>query len=176
MLRGIRKALVVGCSGSGKTTVARRLAAKLGAPHVELDALHHGERWAPRVTFADDVDRATQAPAWVVDGNYPAVRELLWSRAEAVVWVDPPRLVIERQVIWRSVSRWLMGVELWNGNREKGPRHWLDPEHPIRWAWKTHPEYREVYGARFADPGWQRLVRVRLRSRREVEAFFAELE
>jgi adenylate kinase family enzyme len=167
----MKRVLVVGCSGSGKSTIARWLATRLGSPHVELDALHHGPNWVPRPTFEADVDKATRAPAWVVDGNYAAVRELLWSRADTVVWLDLPRWLVEWRVILRSARRWAMRIELWNGNREPSPLAWLDPEHPVRWSWTKHREYRERYAQRFAHPTWAGLLRIRLRSPAEVHAF-----
>ena len=42
----MKRISVVGSSGSGKTTVARRIAEALDAPHVELDELHWGPDWA----------------------------------------------------------------------------------------------------------------------------------
>lgn len=167
----MERVVVVGACGSGKTTFGRSLAVRLGVEFVELDALHHGPAWVPRPTFAEDVDRRTCGTAWVVDGNYSAVRELLWSRADTVVWLDLPLWLVEWRVVRRSFVRWAAREELWNGNREPGPLDWLDPEHPIRWAWKRHPEYRVEYAARFEDPAWGRLKRVRLRSTREVRAF-----
>jgi hypothetical protein len=167
----MQRVLVIGASGSGKSTLARSLAARLRVAVVELDAVHHGPGWAPRPTFADDVDVATRGPAWVVDGNYAAVRELLWSRADTVVWLDLPRWIVEWRVVRRSLVRWVARTDLWNGNREPSPLGWLDPEHPVRWSWMKHGEYRVRYAERFADPAWARLVRVRLRSRAEVRAF-----
>jgi adenylate kinase family enzyme len=167
----MKRVLVVGSSGSGKSTMARWLAARLGAPHVELDALQHGSNWVPRPTFEDDVDEATRAITWVVDGNYPTVRELLWSRADTVVWLDLPRWLIEWRVVLRSARRWAMRIELWNGNREPSPLRWLDPEHPVRWSWTKHREYRERYTQRFADPAWADLLRIRLRTPADVDAF-----
>jgi hypothetical protein len=167
----MRRVLVVGSSGSGKTTFACALAARLGVARVELDALHHGPSWTQRPTFAADVDAATRGEAWVVDGNYAAVRDLLWSRADTVVWLDLPRWVVEWQVVTRSIARWVNRTELWNGNREPGPLGWLDPEHPIRWSWTKHLEHRARYAARFADPANAAVTRVRLRSRAEVRAF-----
>jgi adenylate kinase family enzyme len=167
----MHRILVVGASGSGKSTVARFLAARLGVPWVELDAIYHGADWAPRPTFTEDVDTATRGVAWVVDGNYAPVRELLWSRADAVVWLDLPRWLVEWRVVRRSLARWVMRTELWNGNREASPLGWLDPGHPVRWSWTKHAEYRVRYAARFTDPAWAHLLRVRLRTRAEVQAF-----
>lgn len=53
-----RRIAVVGASGSGKTTFARRLAERLGIPHIELDAIHWGPDWTPA---RDDDFRARTA-------------------------------------------------------------------------------------------------------------------
>jgi len=171
MLTAVQRVVVVGNSGSGKSTLARAIARRRGLTHHELDAFFHGPSWTPRPSFADDVDQATTGEGWVVDGNYGGVRELLWSRADTVVWLDLPRLLVELQVVQRSFLRWVMREELWNGNREPGPIGWLTPDHPVRWSWNKHAEYRVRYGALFADPAYAHLRRVRLRSRAEVDSF-----
>ena len=56
---------------------------------------------------------------WVVDGNYSAVRDLVWDRADTVVWLDLPRLVVVRRITTRSIRRVVRREELWNGNRER---------------------------------------------------------
>ena len=104
--------------------------------------------------------------AWVVDGNYGPVRHLTWSRATTIVWLDLPRWLVMRQVVWRSLTRGLLRRELWNGNRES-PRMWLDPTHPMRWAWSTHARRRAEYAPQM-DERW-----VRLTSRREVRRWLA---
>ncbi len=167
----MQRVLVVGSSGSGKSTLARSLATRLRTTLVELDALQHGPGWVSRPTFGEDVDAATQRSAWVVDGNYPVVRELLWSRADTVVWLDLARWLVEWRVVRRSFGRWVARTELWNGNREPSPLRWRHPEHPVRWSWEKHAEYRALYAARFADPAWAHLVRIRLRTPGEVRAF-----
>jgi len=167
----MRRILIVGCSGSGKTTLAIAIAKRLAIPCIELDALHWGPGWSPRPSFAADVESHTRAPSWVTDGNYATVRELLWSRADTVIWLDLPRLVVEWQVVCRSLVRWVEREEMWNGCVEPSPLGWGDPEHPVRWAWEKHAEYRECYQARFADPAWEHLSRIRLRSRERVRQF-----
>jgi adenylate kinase family enzyme len=138
--------VVVGSSGAGKSALAERLASIVGGPHVELDAMQHGADWAPATSdeLRARVDAATRGERWVADGNYSAVRSLLWERATGLVWIDYSRSVLIRRVVSRSVHRALTRVELWNGNREHW-RQWNDPEHPIRWAWSTHARLRAEY-------------------------------
>jgi hypothetical protein len=55
----------------------------------------------------------------VVDGNYSRMRDIVWSRVDTVIWVDPPRHRAMRQFIWRTLRRMATRAELWNGNREQ---------------------------------------------------------
>ncbi len=161
----MRRVLVVGVSGAGKTTVSRAITAATGLPHIELDALWHDEGWTNpgEAEFVRRVDVATAGEEWVADGNYGAVRELLWSRATHVVWLDYPRWVGSARAIRRTAGRLIRRPELWNGNREQW-RTVLSAEHPIRWGWGKHPEYRARYSAMFADPAYAEVVKVRLRT------------
>ncbi len=170
---------MVGVSGSGKTTFASRLAEALDLPYLELDSIFHQPGWQPRdpVAFRDEVARFVDGGAWVVDGNYGAVRDLVWGRADAVIWLDPPKAVAMWQIITRTLGRILLRRELWNGNREVISNLWQrDPEYNIvLWTWSTHAENRARYAAAAEDPAWSQLRFVRLRSRREVRDFFGQL-
>lgn len=169
---------VVGNPGSGKSWLGRRLAERLGVPYVELDALNHQPGWVPLP--AEDlraaVGQVTAGPGWVVDGNYSAVREdLVWPRADTVVWLDLSRRAVARQVTWRTVVRLLTRQELWNGNRETWRNLFsVNPEQSIIvWSWTRHRRYRHRYGRAVRDPRWAHLRFVRLRSRREVGDFLS---
>ena len=148
--------VVVGTSGSGKTTMAKALSAALGAPRIELDAINWQPGWRPisieePEEFFRRVAEAAAGEAWVIDGNYTKAREAHWSRATAFVWMDTGRWVVMRQVIWRSFSRALSKQELWPGTGNKELfRKWLDKEHPIRWAWDTRAMVRARYEKLFA--------------------------
>jgi adenylate kinase family enzyme len=163
---------VVGNSGSGKSTLGRALAARLGVPYVELDAVYHQQDWQPlpAAEFLSRVDAITTTGGWVVDGNYSAVRDLVWARADTVVVIDLPRHVVMRQVIWRTVRRAAFRVELWNGNRERWRNLFtLDPrESVIVWAWHRHSVYRDRYLATANDLRWRDLTFVRIQSRTDA--------
>jgi adenylate kinase family enzyme len=164
---------VIGCSGAGKTTFGKRLAARLGCAFVELDAIYHQANWT---RLADDVFRARVEAAlssdkWVCDGNYSAVHPIVRARATDVVWLNPPKGVVMAQVVWRSVVRAAMPqAELWNGNRES-VRRWLNAEHPIRWAWSTFEKKRVDYEARMTQPEYAHLHFHRLQTRPATRAF-----
>lgn len=178
MIACVRRVVVVGTSGAGKTRLAKRLAAELGVPHVELDALYNGPGWRPREAedFRRAVERATAGEGWVVDGNYRLlVQDIVTERADTLVWLDLSRPVVMWQILARTLGRLLLRRELWNGNRER----WrnlatLDPQESIvLWAWTTHGARRERYEARLASGAWGHLHVERLRTRRQVARFLS---
>lgn len=154
------RVLISGISGSGKTTVARALEARLGLPRHELDALHHGPGWVKRAEFEADVAAFADEPRWVTEDQYTGLLgDHLWQRADTVVWLDLPRATVMRQVVRRTLVRAVTRAELWNGNRES-VRDWLDPGHPVRWAWKQHAGYRERVAEFIAAHPRVRVVRL----------------
>ncbi|MDD3837448.1 MAG: hypothetical protein PHG43_06385 [Phenylobacterium sp.] len=172
---------VVGTSGAGKSTLAERLAAALHVPYIELDAINWQPGWVGLnetdvPEFKRRVDAAIAAEAWVLAGNYGDVRDAVWSRATDLVWLDYSRAVVMRRVMWRSFVRSLSRRELWpgTGNREEW-RKWLEPEHPMRWAWSTHHRRRREYAQRIADPRWAHLRVHRLTRPREADALETRL-
>ncbi|MEV4136336.1 shikimate kinase [Dactylosporangium sp. NPDC049742] len=140
---------VVGNSGSGKSTLGKALATRLGVPFVELDAIHHLPGWQPIdvTAFRKQVGELADGDGWVIDGNYSAVRDLVWARADTVIWFDLPRRTVMRQLLWRTLRRGVTRQVLWNGNREHlGNLFRLDPQRSIlRWCWTRHHVYRDRY-------------------------------
>jgi adenylate kinase family enzyme len=174
----VRRVSVVGTSGSGKSTLAKRLAVVLGVPHLELDSVFHQPGWEPLPVdeFQRLVTERTSGDEWVIDGNYSAVRPIVWARADTVAWLDLPKRTVMRQIIGRTFRRVAGRQELWNGNRERWRNFFsLDPqESVIAWAWQKHGEYRERYGSAARDPANAHLAFIRLTSRRDVARFLAD--
>ena len=174
----MQRVSVVGNSGSGKSTMARQLAAALGVPHLELDSVFHQPGWEPLPAdeFRRVVDAAVAGDGWVMDGNYSAVRPIVWARADTVVWLDLPRRTVMRQVVWRTLRRAVIRQELWNGNREslRNFLTWAPEESIISWAWHNHGKYRDRYAAAAADPANAHLTFIRLTSRSAITRFLGE--
>lgn len=170
----MHRVLVVGSSGSGKTTVASQIADRLNLPHLELDAVMHADGWnsTPDPEFQRIVGEFASNDHWVIDGNYTShgMVEVVWPRADTVVWTDMPRRVVMSQVIRRTLRRMVTREKLWNGLTEPlSNLYKRDPyENIIVWAWTRYDHVREKYETAIADGSWDHAVVHRLRSRGEV--------
>jgi hypothetical protein len=161
----------VGSTGSGKTMFARALAGILDVPCVELDALNWEANWAmaSEAVFRARVEAATRAEAWVVDGNYGGrgAREIVWGRADTVVWLDYPLWLILARLTRRNLARIRGGEEIWpgTGNRETIRNSFFSRDSLYVWAFTTYrrrnrllpellarPEYAHLAVHRFTGP------------------------
>lgn len=159
-----RRMVVKGSSGVGKSTLAVELARRLGLPHVDLDALHHGPGWtAPtaedfRATVLAALDAAPDG--WVVDGNDDAkLGDTVVGSADTVVWLDLPLAIKLRRIFGRTLSRVWNRTDLWGGNRETWRGTFASRDSILVWAVRQHRAQRRELPARFGgDP---RLFRLR---------------
>ena len=171
--------VVVGPSCSGKTTVARRIAACVAAPHIELDALHWTRPdWRlPTVEeFRARVDEATRGERWVADGNYSKVRDLVWGRADTVVWLD----VALPSTIWRLIKRtWQRSrtsVRLWGRQQETLRNALFSRESLLLYSVRTDRRRRRTYAALAENPAYEHLHVMRLRGQRAIDRWLEDLE
>ncbi|MGA0610504.1 AAA family ATPase [Caldimonas sp. KR1-144] len=169
--------VIIGTSGCGKSTLARALAKAQQAPHVELDALHWAADWTPRrkSEFIEGVRAATQAERWVADGNYGVVRDVLWSRATHIVWLNFGRGVVIARVIGRTLRRSLLGEPLWSGNRETLRRAFFSRESIVLWSLTTFHKNRRKYAELRGDAAYAHLHWIELRTPREARRFLESM-
>ena len=164
-----RVAIVATASGCGKTTVGRSLAAILGAPFVELDAIHWQAGWTELDTaeLRRRVEPLVEQDAWVVDGAYRGkLGDLVLERADTVVWLDLPRRVWLPRLVLRTLRRALTREELWNGNRESLWGAISHDDSLVRYALANDRRRRHSYPRELA-----RFRVARLRTQAEVDAF-----
>ena len=153
----LARVVVVGSSCSGKTTFARELAAVLGSPHVELDALHWGPEWVPKPEpeFARLTDVATAAPRWVVD------------------WLNLGFATVFARALRRTMRRSLTGEELYAGNRESLGRAFLSRESILLWVLQTYGRRRREFQS--LKQGAQDLQWFEFRHQSEASAFLQSI-
>jgi adenylate kinase family enzyme len=168
---------VIGTSGSGKTAFADKLARILHIPHVELDALHWEANWIPahRENFRSRVREAVGAERWVVDGNYSkSARDLVWGRADTIVWLDYSFTVTIGRLLRRTICRLVTGEECCNGNRERVGMA-LSRDSIILWALQSYKRHRMEYPLLLATQEQRGARTVRLHSPKEADRWLMRL-
>lgn len=167
------RVLIAGVTGSGKTTLARRLARLWSLEHIELDALFHGPNWTPRPEFLDDVRAFAATDRWVTEWQYTSkgTDEIMTPRAQLAVWLDYPYPVVRRRLICRTLGRSILRTGMYNGNVEKPIWQLLatnDPEENIL-AWQATT--RGYWSAKMPETRqrFPHLTIVRLTHPRETE-------
>jgi adenylate kinase family enzyme len=161
----------MGTTCSGKSTLARALAARHDVPYLELDALYWGADWSQPEpeAFRERVEPFVRGDAWVVDGNYTSkLGDLVLRRADTVVWLDPPLARVLWRVWRRTIRRITSRTELWSGNRETWRNAFFTRDSLFVWAVKTHRRFRRGMPVRFATDELSHVRLVRLRSPQEI--------
>ena len=177
--RSPRRIVVVGSTGSGKTTLAAHAAAIIGGPHVELDALYHEPGWIPAEpeVFRARVRAAIADQAcWVTDGGYRTlVWDITWPIADEIVWLDYPFRLTFWRVLRRTLRRRLRNEHLWNGNRESLRSMFFSRDSLLLFAVRNRAKYRESYPEALRAPHVAHVPVERLQSPREAEAWLRKL-
>lgn len=170
----MRKVLVIGSGGAGKSTCARRLGELLRIEVIHLDALYWNAGWVetPKPVWAERVAELVRREAWIMDGNYSGTFDIRFEACDAVVFLDLPRLlclwrVLQRTLLYRKRSRPDMAA----GCPEKLDRDFLVF---LQWIWNYPKQSRPKILARMRENAGSKKV-VHLRSRAEVERYLSEV-
>jgi ATPase family protein associated with various cellular activities (AAA) len=178
-LAGCDRILILGRTGSGKTTLAREVAAALDVPHVELDSLYFGPDFstAPLDLLRERTTAAIAGERWVTDGNKRAVRDLVWPRADTIIWLDYPFYVSFWRLAKRARSRTasLSAQASESGRRSGLPKQMLAAAKGVLTALRSHRGQRQEYPRLFAQPENRHLAVARLRSPRATRQWLARV-
>ena len=171
----MKRVVVFGTTGSGKSRLAERLSRRFGLRIVELDALFWGRDWqpAPLELFRYRVENEIRDGDWIVVGVYGQVRDLTWRAADTLIWLDLPLTLVMWRLFWRTVRRAFTKEDLWGtGNCETFANAFFSRQSILLYALKTHRRNRERFEIECAFLGKDKNI-VRLKSAREVEAFLS---
>lgn len=148
-VRRARRVLLHGVSGSGKSTAAAAIGARLGLPvHLADDEFGWLPGWVQRPVdeMRASVSAAASEPAWVFDTAYGAFRDLVEPRADAVIGLDYPRLLSLGRLVRRTLVRIIDRRPICNGNVET-PRMLFSPDSIIVWHFRSFARKRATMRA-----------------------------
>lgn len=174
-----KRVVVIGTTSSGKSTLAKQLADLFALEFIELDALFWEPNWKEAETpvFRERVDRVVQAQGWVAAGNYSKVRDILWSRADAVIWLDYPFHIVFWRLLTRTLHRSITREELWNGNRENFANQlklWSE-DSLIHWFFKSYWRRKREIPILLANPEFQHLTSLHFQHPHQTEKWIEKL-
>ena len=164
----MRRIVILGCSGSGKSTFARALGAALNRPVTHLDGLYWKPGWVetPRPEFRALQQELVQAETWIMDGNYSATLDVRLEFADTILYFDLPRWFCLWSVIRRVVTTYGRSrPDMGDGCPEK-----FDLEFLV-WIWNYPRRSRPGVLEALANCRPDQSVRI-FHSRREAYAFF----
>lgn len=154
-----RRIAVVGTTGTGKSTLAEIIAHRLHIPHFELDAFHWEPNWneAPRDITRQRVEAFARTEAWVTDGNYGFCRDIIWSRVQAVIWLDYSLPLILWRLWWRTWKRVIKKELLWGTNYERFWHQFFSKNSLFLWAIQTYERRKRTYSDLTSSPDFAHL-------------------
>jgi adenylate kinase family enzyme len=135
----MKRIAIIGCGGSGKTTIGRQLAALINAPITHLDAVYYDDDWSTMDPdkFAALQEDLVAADKWVIDGNYASTLPIRLKRADTVIFLDLPAVtclwgIAQRRWEYRGGQHdntgvydritWSFITYVWTYRREMAPR------------------------------------------------------
>lgn len=170
--------VIIGVTGTGKSTLAFNIAAKTKLPITELDDLYWRPNWqpAPLDEFRRDVSKMVSGDKWITTGNYKDVRDILWNRADTLIWLD----YSFPTALWRLTTRTIQRVwdkkPVCNGNTES-LSNIFSKNGIIPWLFETYGPRKREYGAIFSNADeYPHLEKFRLRNQKETDAFIDSLK
>jgi adenylate kinase family enzyme len=167
--KSMKKVLVIGSGGAGKSTFARHLGTLLNIDVIHLDALYWHPGWVetPRDEWREVIEALLRRDAWIIDGNYSSTLELRLEACDTVIFLDMARLVC----LWRVLKRAIRYRSRTRSDMAEGCRERLDFGF-IRWVWhyqsRTKPRIMQML-----RQSAQRKQVIWLRSQAEVKRFLA---
>ena len=166
----MKRVVVIGSGGAGKSTFSRQLGEITGLPVIHLDRLFWQPGWVQtsKEEWAEIVSREIQRPAWIMDGNFGGTREMRMHAADTIIMLDLSRWIC----VYRILKRTLLYKPGGRPDMADGCHEKLDPEF-ILWVWNYRKRSRKN-----AMTEMEKLVDkdiIILKTRREVEQFLRRL-
>jgi adenylate kinase family enzyme len=168
----MNRIMIIGCGGSGKSFLARKLGQSLSLPVYHLDRIFWKKGWveSERAPFLESQQRILSTHRWIVDGNFGGTMELRFKHADTIIFLDLSTAVclwsvVKRRFQYRNQAR----PDMTEGNNER-----LDSAF-LRWIFSFRRIYRSKILSRLQSLIDHKKI-VILTTRRAVDCFIEETE
>ena len=166
----MKRVIVIGSGGAGKSTFARRLGEVTGLPVIHLDSHFWRPNWdsTPKDEWKAKVEEMIKGDAWIIDGNFGGTREIRMRAADTIIMLDVPRRVcmyraIKRAIVYRGKKRPDMG---------EGCNERIDLDF-LSWIWNYPKQGRVRAFQEFERQTGKRLIT--LKDKSDIEEFLSEI-
>jgi adenylate kinase family enzyme len=170
----MKRVLVIGSGGAGKSTFARRLGERLGLPVIHLDKVYWRPGWVepPKDEWRRVVEEMCAGDSWVMDGNYSGTLDVRLEACDTIVFLDLPRALCAWRILRRALKhRGSSRPDMGEGCHEQLNKDFLVF---VLWVWNYPRRSRPKVLAQLAEVAGSKQV-YRLRSSAEAERFLAEV-
>jgi adenylate kinase family enzyme len=167
----MRKIVVIGSCGAGKSTFSRRLHNITNLELIHLDKHYWEPNWSEpaKDEWKQKVAELVQGDSWIIDGNYGGTMELRIAACDTVIFLDLPRFICLRRVLQRIAFYKKNGrPDMADGCDER-----FDWEF-IKYVWRFQKDKIPQIESRLEKFGDSKKI-VRLRSNRDIELFFKKI-
>ena len=103
------------------------------------------------------------------------MRDIVWGRADTLIWLDYSLGIILTQLLKRTLRCVVTREELWNGNREDWRNAFFSRNSLFLWAVKTHGRHRREYPLLLAQPDYAHLQLIRLNAPQATSTWLAQI-
>jgi adenylate kinase family enzyme len=166
----MRKVLVIGPGGAGKSTLARQLGVLLRIEVIHLDKFYWHPGWVetPKSEWPKTIEELVRRDAWIMDGNYSGTLDIRFKACDTLIFLDMNRMLC----LWRVLKRAMMYRNRSRPDMAEGCPEMLSPEF-ILWIWNYRRETRpQIVRMLESNPEEKKIVW--LRSPSEVKRFLAQ--
>ncbi len=168
----MKRIVIIGSGGAGKSTLARRLGEITGIEVIHLDQLYWQPNWIEpsKVEWKQTVAEILKRDSWILDGNFGGTMEMRLEAGDTAIFLDLPRSVcllriLKRRLTYRRTNR----PDMAEGCHEK-----IDLEF-LGWIWNFARTTKPKIEARLQNIEPEKIV-IRLKSAQEVESFISNVK
>jgi adenylate kinase family enzyme len=136
----MKRVVIIGCGGAGKSTLAQELGKRTGLPVIHLDSIFWLPGWVEM--NRDEFDRKIRAELekeqWIIDGNYNRTMPERIARCDTIIYLDFPRIVC----LYGIFKRLLTNIGKTRPDMGEGCPERIDWEF-LKWVWNYNKDKRE---------------------------------